>query len=78
MNSISKQFTISLVANEYKISLHVDRLDLNAGKYYVDVSIYESNWRYVFDSHFRVYSLFVTNSSNSDGIISPPHQWKVI
>jgi lipopolysaccharide transport system ATP-binding protein len=78
MNSISKQISISLIENEHKIALHVDRLDLNVGKYYVDVSIYESNWRYAYDSHFQVYSFFVSNTDNFDGIISPPHQWKLI
>lgn len=78
MNSISKQITISLTESENKIALYVDRLDLNAGEYYVDVSIYETNWRYAYDSHFHVYSFFITNTNNFEGIISPPHKWKLM
>jgi lipopolysaccharide transport system ATP-binding protein len=75
MNSLSQQIALSLTEKEYKITLYVDRLDLNAGEYYVDVSIYEGNWRYAYDSHFQVYQFFVTNINKFDGIISPPHQW---
>ena len=77
MNSFSKQITLSVIEGASKIALHVDRLDLNAGKYYVDVSIYETNWRYAYDSHYHVYSFLITATINIAGIISPPHRWEL-
>jgi lipopolysaccharide transport system ATP-binding protein len=78
MNSFSKPITISLTKDEYKIALYVDRLDLNVGEYYVDVSIYESNWQYAYDSHYHIYSFFINTTNNTEGIISPPHRWELI
>jgi lipopolysaccharide transport system ATP-binding protein len=78
MNSISKQTTFAFVENENRIALHVVRLDLNTGEYYVDVSIYENNWRYAYDSHYHVYSFYINNTSSFEGIISPPHEWKLM
>jgi lipopolysaccharide transport system ATP-binding protein len=77
MNSFSKQITLSVIEGASKIALYVDRLDLNAGKYYVDVSIYETNWRYAYDSHYHVYSFLITATNNIAGIISPPHRWEL-
>jgi lipopolysaccharide transport system ATP-binding protein len=77
MNSFSKQIILPLKEGEYKIALHVDRLDLNVGQYYVDVSIYETNWRYAYDFHSHVYSFFITTTNNIDGMISPPHRWEL-
>jgi lipopolysaccharide transport system ATP-binding protein len=79
MNSISKQITLSLIEGEFKIALHVDRIDLNVGQYYVDVGIYDSNLTYAYDFHRQVYSFFITSIANNvEGIISPPHRWELI
>jgi lipopolysaccharide transport system ATP-binding protein len=79
MNNVSKQFMFSTIEGKCKIALHIDRLDLNVGEYYVDVGIYDSNWSYAYDFHCQVYSFFINSTINNvEGIISPPHRWELI
>jgi lipopolysaccharide transport system ATP-binding protein len=79
MNNVATQFIFSFIEGKYKIALHIDRLDLNVGEYYVDVGIYDSNWSYAYDFHCQVYSFFINSTINNvEGIISPPHRWELI
>src|SRR5688572_16385011 len=46
--------TLSLAAIQGPgcISLHVERLDLNSGRYFIDVGCYAQDWAYAYDYHF--------------------------
>jgi hypothetical protein len=59
------------------ITLKFDRLDLVEGTYCFDVSLYQKNWDYAYDSHLHVYSLLVHNDVKSKGPYCPPHNWHV-
>jgi lipopolysaccharide transport system ATP-binding protein len=55
--------------------LEIERLDLNGGEYFVNVGIYEKNWKYAYDYHWQVYPLRVRPYTSLKGILSPPHKW---
>jgi lipopolysaccharide transport system ATP-binding protein len=59
------------------ITLNFERLDLVEGTYTFDVSLYDKNWDYAYDSHLHVYSLLVHNDTRSKGPFCPPHNWHV-
>lgn len=59
------------------ITLNFERLDLVEGTYTFDISLYDKNWDYAYDSHLHVYSLLVHNQTKSKGPFCPPHHWKV-
>jgi lipopolysaccharide transport system ATP-binding protein len=59
------------------ITLKFERLDLVEGTYSFDVSLYQKNWDYAFDSHVHVYFLLVHNNTRSKGPYCPPHNWHV-
>ncbi|MDZ7959635.1 MAG: ABC transporter ATP-binding protein [Aulosira sp. DedQUE10] len=65
------------IQGQGKISLHITRLDLAQGKYFVNVGIYKSDWAYAYDYHWHVYSLQVQSSVSKNGIISPPCYWEL-
>jgi lipopolysaccharide transport system ATP-binding protein len=65
------------VAGERRVSLLFDRLDLIPGEYFIDVGVYESEWRHAYDYHWHVYSLRVLGSSADGGVFRPPHRWEV-
>jgi lipopolysaccharide transport system ATP-binding protein len=67
--------SISTVIGPGKISLQLDRLDLNKGQYYVDVGIHEHNWSYAYDYHWRLYPLSVRSHMNGRGVLQLPHDW---
>jgi len=75
LNTISTGQAIDKIQNKGKITLHIERLDLNSGKYFLSVGIYEKNWSYAYDFHWKVYSISIQSNFNMTGIIAPPHRW---
>lgn len=76
-NTVSTGLPIDKIQNKGKITLHIERLDLNGGKYSISIGIYEKNWSYAYDFHWQVYSISVRSQLNAKGIISPPHRWVI-
>jgi lipopolysaccharide transport system ATP-binding protein len=72
----SKNIIHFLATGIGQINLRIDRLDLNSGKYFINVGIYEENWAYAYDFHWNVYPLFVSSPNKNKGIISPPYKWE--
>jgi lipopolysaccharide transport system ATP-binding protein len=64
-----------VVKGKGHLALHLERLDLNSGKYYVDVGIYEKNWKYAYDFHWHVYPILINSDFRNKGVISPPYRW---
>ena len=77
LNTISTGQTIDKIQNKGKITLNIERLDLNIGNYFLSVGIYEKNWSYAYDFHWKVYSISIQSKFNMTGIISPPHRWVI-
>ena len=69
--------TLPTIQGQGRISLHLDRLDLNGGSYYVDVGVYERDWAYAYDYHWHVYSLHIQRNGGDKGILRPPHHWEL-
>ena len=59
-----------------RVVLEIDRCDLAAGAYYVDVAVYERAWTYAYDSHWHVYPFYVRGSVGK-GVMSAPHRWRL-
>ena len=57
------------------LELSLDRLDLRAGEYKVDVGVYERDWEHVLDFHWSAYRFRVTGPAGS-GALAPPHSWR--
>jgi lipopolysaccharide transport system ATP-binding protein len=60
-----------------QITLHLERLDLEGGQYYVDVGVYEAGWGYAYDYHWHVYPLLIHASGGHHGVLRPPHRWAI-
>jgi hypothetical protein len=57
------------------LELTLDRLDLRAGEYKVDVGVYERDWERVLDFHWSAYRFRVTGPAGG-GSLAPPHSWR--
>lgn len=68
---------VSTIDGRGRIALHIERLDLAAGAYYVDVGIYERSWRYAYDYHWHVYPLTIVSAARSRALVHPPHHWEL-
>jgi lipopolysaccharide transport system ATP-binding protein len=63
------------VQSEGCIRLHIERLDLVGGTYYVNVGLYERNWAHAYDYHWQSYPLEVIAPPGGKGSLYPPHRW---
>ncbi|MDH3602328.1 MAG: hypothetical protein OEU26_22165 [Candidatus Tectomicrobia bacterium] len=54
----------------------LERLDLGGGQYYIDVGVYERNWTYAYDYHWKAYPLCVQSTGGAKGILHPPYRWE--
>ncbi len=59
-----------------EISFEIDRLELAAGTYFLDVGIFESDWKHAYDYHWHAYPFTVEGAPAHKGILAPPCRWK--
>jgi len=69
--------TLPTVKGQGQIVLHFERLDLNAGLYYINVRAYERDWTYAYDYHWHVYPVTIRSANGDQGILRPPHRWEI-
>ena len=69
--------TVGRLGGEGAISLHIDRLDLVAGSYWLDVGVYEANWDRPYDYRWQMLA-FEVSPSDSGGLSQPAsHRWSI-
>ena len=76
-NTLSARVAVAEVKGSGTIRLVIDRLDLAAGSYFVDVGVFESSWSHAYDYHWHVYQLTVGGCSAHKGILAPPCRWSI-
>lgn len=59
------------------IALKIERLELGAGRYFVNVGIFENQWSHAYDYHFNVYPLVVDGADGHRGLLAPRCQWEL-
>ncbi len=58
--------------------LCLDRLDLNGGRYLVNVACYAQDWAYAYDFRRSVATVVVRATGSKDAVLSPPHHWETV
>ncbi|MBD2166555.1 ABC transporter ATP-binding protein [Calothrix sp. FACHB-156] len=69
--------TFQKILDQGKIKLHIDRLDLAGGKYFIDIGVYKHNWEYAYDYHWHAYPLIVNSTVKGNSILCPPFRWEI-
>ncbi len=77
MSTAATGHVLPTVEGRVRAVLHIERLDLARGHYFVDIGIYEQHWAYAYDYHWHVYPLEISAPFQDNGILSPPHSWEV-
>jgi lipopolysaccharide transport system ATP-binding protein len=78
INTDSQGGALPDLRGEGAVRLWLERLDLNGGEYFVDVGVYEQNWKYAYDFHWHVYPLGVRSKVKTQGALAPPHRWELL
>jgi lipopolysaccharide transport system ATP-binding protein len=61
-----------------EMSLELDPLELDPGRYWVDVGLYESGWKYAFDYHWHAHELVIHGTKQGDGVFRPAgRRWRI-
>jgi lipopolysaccharide transport system ATP-binding protein len=58
-----------------EVDLVVERLELSAGEYALDVGVFERDWEHAYDFHSAAYPLRVEGRVAGSGVLLPPHRW---
>ena len=76
-NTAAAGLRLPALAGRGQLSLHLERLDLARGSYYVDIGVHERSWSYAYDYHWHVYPLTVSAPAGDKGILRLPHRWEI-
>jgi lipopolysaccharide transport system ATP-binding protein len=68
-------FTVGQAVHSARVSLAIERLDLPAGEYSLDVGVFESSWEHAYDYHWQSYPLRVDGPVGGTGLLVPQHRW---
>lgn len=77
MNTEATELKLAALQGEGQVALSLERLDLNGGRYYVDVGCYTKDWSYAYDYHSGVYPLVIHGARPSEAILQAPHRWEI-
>jgi lipopolysaccharide transport system ATP-binding protein len=75
VDSERSELSASSIVGEGRVTLSVERLDLNTGRYLFDVGVYAHDWAYAYDHHPSVCSLVVVGDGAQDAVLAVPHCW---
>ena len=68
-------FTLGREVRSADVTLSIERLDLPAGDYALDVGVFEATWEHAYDYHWQTYPLVVEGPTGASGILVPKHRW---
>ena len=72
----SSSLSLQEIRGSGRLVLCLDRLDLNGGRYLVNVACYAQDWAYAYDFRRSVTAVVVRATGSKDAVLSPPHHWE--
>jgi lipopolysaccharide transport system ATP-binding protein len=76
-NTAAQGIQLPPISGRGEIVLHLQRIDLAGGRYFVDVGIFEHQWAFGYDYHWHVYPLTIEAPRVDVGFLNPPHVWEL-
>lgn len=58
-----------------RVTLKIPRLELAAGRYFVNAGIFEAHWAHAYDYHWHAYPFTMEGASDHKGPLAPPCRW---
>jgi lipopolysaccharide transport system ATP-binding protein len=74
-NTEAARIAIPTLKGRGSIRLTIERLDLAAGSYFIDVGVFEPAWTHAYDYHWHAYQIHVDSAAGHKGVIAPPCAW---
>jgi lipopolysaccharide transport system ATP-binding protein len=75
-NSDADRLALGGDVRRARVELVIERLDLPAGEYTLDVGVYERAWEHAYDFHWAAYTVRVEGGEGGQGVLRPPQRWR--
>lgn len=75
LDTNTSQLEVPDIEDKGMVRVVFDRLDLTAGRYFVDVGVYATDWERIYDYHWHVYPLDIEDIVAHKGVLNAPHKW---
>lgn len=76
-NTQSSDFHHNLSIGKGRIRLHINRLDLNGGKYFLSTGVHAQNWERLLEYQNKLKELVVEPTRVVEGLLHPPCSWEM-
>jgi len=60
-----------------ELVLSYEQLDLEPGRYALEVGLWAADWRYAYDLHERAYPLRIVGQRQGEGVLRTRHRWEL-
>lgn len=77
-NSAAPGLKIAVQPGIGRIKLHLERLDLKGGQYYVNAGIFAPDWSFTYDYCWNRYPFQIHLTPNEQTLLYPPRRWEII
>ncbi|RYD46738.1 MAG: hypothetical protein EOP83_29140, partial [Verrucomicrobiaceae bacterium] len=77
-NTLLSRTEVPDLIGEGKLRFLLDRLDLAAGQYFLDVGVFENEWKHAYDYHWHAHPFTVNGAPNHKGLVAPPSRWEMV
>ena len=76
VNSELSPLSVTAVHGSGRVTAYLERLDLNSGRYVIDVGCYAQDWTYAYDYRPSVHTFIVRGESGKQAVLNVPHRWE--
>lgn len=77
-NTATPGLCIPVALGSGQLKLHLERLDLKGGQYYVNAGIFAADWSVTYDYHWNTYPFRIRPTPNEQTILYPPRHWEIV
>jgi lipopolysaccharide transport system ATP-binding protein len=77
-NTLLSRTEVPDLTGEGKLRFVLDRLDLAAGPYFLDVGVFENEWKHAYDYHWHAHPFTVEGAPSHKGLVAPPSRWEMV
>lgn len=77
-NTLLARTEVPDLTGEGRLRFLVDRLDLAAGPYFLDVGVFEKDWKHAYDYHWHAHPFTVEGAPAHKGLVAPPCRWEMV
>ncbi len=77
-NTESARVSTERLPPEGIVRFSIPRLELGAGRYFVNAGIFDPTWSHAYDYHWHVHPLVVHGAEEHKGIHAPPCRWEAL